>query len=294
MKKRDTVLLTGSSGFIGQRYLSYNRKSYTIQTVSLQQTSIEAIDFANIKVIIHLAGIAHRMDQPSGQIYYDVNVEQTRQLAIKAQKGGVPHFIFASSVKVYGDELNNTQLDETSPTAPEDDYGKSKLQAEQILRGLENEHFKVAIVRPPLVYGAGVKGNMLKIMALATKPYPLPLKGINNQRSMVFIDNLVALFNTITENQASGVFIAGDKKPLSTSQLFETISTTMGKKPHWFKVPHWGISLLKSIKPALVSRLFGSFVIDNTQTNKTLNFIPPHTAEEGIAQMVNWYKTSPK
>jgi nucleoside-diphosphate-sugar epimerase len=294
MKKRDTVLLTGSSGFIGQRYLSYNEKNYMIQTVSLQQTFIEAIDFANIKVIIHLAGIAHRMEQPSGQIYYDVNVEQTHRLAKKAKEEGVPHFVFASSVKVYGDEQNNTHLNEKSTTVPNDDYGKSKLQAEQILRGLENDAFKVAIVRPPLVYGASVKGNMLKIMSLATKPYPLPLKGINNQRSMVFVDNLVALFNAITENQASGVFIAGDRKPLSTSQLFETISNAMGKKPLWFKVPQWGIYLLKSIKPALVSRLFGSFVVDNTQTNKVLNFLPPYTAEEGITQMVNWYKTSPK
>lgn len=284
-----TVLITGASGFVGKRYLTFNQDKYTLKTVSLQKVKPEAVDFAGVDTIVHLAGKAHQMQQIDADIYFEVNHRLTQRFAAAAQKAGVSHFIFISTVKVYGDEPKSGYLDLSSPTIPNDPYGKSKLKAEQALLQMESKDFIISIIRPPLVYGPEVKGNLIRLLKLTQKNIPLPFKGIENERSMVYLDNLIALINRVTNIKASGIFIPGDKVPFSTSDLIEMMYKGMNRNPKWFKLPNIGITLLEKIKPELVKRLFGSFVIDTTETNRKLDFIPPFDAQKGITEMTDWF-----
>jgi len=285
------ILLTGASGFIGKNYLSASHYQTKTETVSLQRTEIANIDFDHIQSIVHLAGIAHRMDQPEGQIYYDVNTNLTTTIAQRAKFAGVKQFIFVSTIKVFGDKEGfDIHYDTSSPCEPDDDYGKSKWQAEQQLQELQDDTFSVAIIRPSLVYGAGVKGNLEKLMNLAQKGYKLPFGSIQNERSMVYVGNLIALIDTIIEKQASGVFIAGDAQALSTSQLIQNIQIAFGQNNHLFSLPMPLRKIIKSFKPELYKRLFCSLVVDNTTTNKQLDFQPPYKSEEGIREMVEAFK----
>ena len=286
------ILLTGSSGFVGKRFVEYNQQNYTIHSVSLRTTKVAEIDWKNYDAIVHLAGKAHQMEKIDDQIYFDVNYDLTKQLADRAKKEKVPHFVFVSTIKVWGDDYKNAHLEIKTPCKPDDAYGKSKLQAENYLQEIQSPDFKIAIVRPPLVYGPGVKGNMIRFMKLANNPMPLPFGGIENKRTMVFLDNLVELINTIVDQQAAGVFLAGDKTPLSTSSLIESIQLNLKEKTGLFKLPGFVVSMMNVVKPELVKRLFYSLTIDTKETNELLNFSPPFTSEYGIQKMVNWYKKS--
>ena len=281
--------MTGAGGFVGRRFLEYNTDRYELVPLSLRARRIADIDLSGFDCILHLAGKAHQMQPVADEVYYEVNYGLTKELAEKAKAQGVPHFIYISSTKVYGDQVTGT-LNEKSPCNPTDPYGKSKYQSEELLRYMSTELFKVAVVRPPLVYGAGVKGNMLRLLDLSAKNYPLPFGNSRNFRSMVFIDNLVELINRIIDMQAAGTFIAGDSKPIATDQLISMLRKNMGTKENLVTIPGIFRSLLKIVRPEMHGRLFGSFVVDNSITNNKLNFIPPYSSEEGISEMVKWYK----
>ena len=229
------------------------------------------------------------MQKIDDQIYFDVNYHLTKRLAEAAQNAGVKHFVFISTVKVYGDEPDSGYLNLESPTIPNDPYGSSKLKAEQALIEMETDKFITSIVRPPLVYGPGVKGNLIRLLNLTQKKLPLPFKGIDNKRSMVYLDNLIALINKVIDTEARGIFIAGDRQPLSTSNLVEMMYKGMNRQPFWFKMPRLGLNTLRILKPELVKRLFGSYIIETNKTNERLAFVPPVTSEDGIREMVNWY-----
>jgi nucleoside-diphosphate-sugar epimerase len=287
--KKLRLAITGSNGFVGRRFLTYNSDRYQFVPVSLRDRKPREIDLSGIDVLLHLAGKAHDMQPVPDQVYYEVNYSLTKELAEKAKADGVPHFIYISSTKVYGDEIKE-KLNEKSLCNPADAYGKSKYQAEELLRYMSTAVFKVAVIRPPLVYGPGVKGNMMRLLDLANKNYPLPFGNSRNARSMVYIDNLIELINRIIEKQAMGTFVAGDSEPVSTDRLISLMRTKMGKKEDLVSVPSLFRGLLKMVRPALHTRLFGSFVVDNSVTNKTLSFTPPFTTEYGIGEMVKWYK----
>ncbi len=164
MKK---VVLTGAGGFVGRHFLAINAQRYEIVPVSLRNTEWQQQSFSGFHAVVHLAGKAHEMTKINDQVYFDINTTLTRQLFQKAEAEGVPHFIYISSTKVYGDEVTGV-LNEESPCQPTDAYGKSKLEAEQFLLQ-QNHKCRVAVVRPPLVYGAGVKGNMVNLLRLCEK-----------------------------------------------------------------------------------------------------------------------------
>jgi nucleoside-diphosphate-sugar epimerase len=284
------VLVTGASGFVGKHLLHYNNNGrYNLRTVSLKSTNVESCLIENIDVIIHLAGKAHEMNKIDDKVYFDTNYLLTAQLADKAKKAGVKHFIYISSTKVYNDEQGMV-LDETSACEPSDAYGKSKLKAEQYLQTVADKNFRVAIIRPPVIYGAGVKGNILKLLKLCDSNKPLPFLRVNNQRSMVFINNLLELMFTIIDQRAEGIFIAGDAQPLSTSKLISLIRTNLNRQQRLFYLPEVFRIIIKNANSALYNRLFGSFVINNHSSNTKLNFSPPYQPEEGFASTVKWYK----
>jgi len=282
------IIVTGASGFIGQRFMQYNHGKYELLPVSLQKKDASTLDLQNANVVLHLAGKAHQMKKIDDKIYFDINFELTRKLADRAKQQGVFLFIYMSSVKVYGEESTKV-LDEYSPCNPIDPYGRSKLEAENYLRTIQDSKFKVAIIRPPMVYGPGVKGNMVRLLHLAEKNYPLPLGGIDNKRSMVFIDNLVELINCVIARNAKGTFIAGDPKPISTEDLVKMMRQLMGRPAKLMILPLFGRKILQRLRPALYQRLFGSFVVSNLNTNEVLAFIPPYTTEYGVKSMVDWW-----
>lgn len=280
----EKLLLTGSSGFVGSRWLKRSQLRTVARPVFLRRQSVESIDWTDVGTVVHLAGIAHRMGQPSGPIYYEVNRDLSYALALAAKNNGVRQFVFVSTVKVFGDKVEF--IDETTVPEPADDYGRSKREAEQRLSELSDDRFGVSTVRPPLIYGPDVKGNLLRIMKLLNSGCPVPFKGIHNRRSMVHVDNLIALLDTIIQQKAIGTFHAGDDRPLSTSELVELIYGALGRSPRWFKLPSPFVGLLRRAVPSAAERLFGSYVLDTRQTNSKLDFDPPLETVDGIRKMV--------
>ena len=288
MKKK--VAITGASGFVGQRLLTYSRDMFQMVSLPLRETKPALMNLSGTDTVVHLAGKAHDMGQVDDNIYFTVNYELTKELADRAKQQGVRHFVYISSTKVYGDHIQQV-LNEQSVCTPTDAYGASKLKAEQYLQSVSSPSFKVAVVRPPLVYGPGVKGNMIRLLHLAGKNYTLPFGKSGNARSMVFIDNLVALINTVIIQEAEGIFVAGDSEPVATDKLILLIRKYLGNPKGLISVPGFFRNIIKQLKPGLYIRLFGSFVVDNRMTNLQLNFTPPFTTEYGVEQMVKWFKS---
>lgn len=283
-----TVLITGASGFVGQRFCVNNKDRYSIKAVSLQSVQVGDIDFSGVDVMLHLAGIAHRMEKTDDSLYFEVNYELTKKLAEAAKKAGVGHFLFVSTIKVYGDDYD--LLTPETACRPNDAYGKSKLMAEEALKDLESDDFRISIVRPPLIYGQGVKGNMQKLMALVEKRKYIPLGNINNKRSMLGLDNLVALLDRVIEIRKSGTFLIQDSEQVSTSRLISEIAKGKNIQIKLISIPGVVRFTIKKIAPEIYKRLFGSLVVDDSATRNILNFEPPYSFEAGIRLMSknNW------
>jgi nucleoside-diphosphate-sugar epimerase len=282
------IAVTGTSGFVGSRLIGLDTMGHELVPLDLRRSIPKETDLRGIDAIIHLAGLAHQMKPVPAERYDEVNFRLTRELADRALMDGVRHFIYVSSTKVYGEESEG-HFDEHSTCKPVDPYGASKRKAEEYLMAKDTDEFRVAIVRPPLVYGPGVKGNMIRLMQMADRKIPLPLGGIQNARSMVFVDNLIALFYTILEKGAKGIFIAGDQGPVSTTNLVCIIRAALNNRFSLVPIPDFVRGWIRRLKPALYIRLFGSFVVDNKGTNLRLGFQPPYSTEQGVGVMADWY-----
>lgn len=278
------LLVTGASGFVGSRFCSQYKDKYSICTISLQKSVVADIDFEKVDTVLHLAGIAHRMEKTPDELYHKINHKLSYELALKAKEAGVKHFIYMSTIKVYGDHMELVAPD--VPCEPDDAYGESKLLGENAIQSLSSDKFIVSIIRPPLIYGPGVKGNMKKLIELTGKRKVLPFGRIDNQRSLVGIDNLLALIELILKNRPSGVFLVQDAQPLSTSQLIELIGEAQGRSLKLISIPGIVRSLLKVLKPGIHKRLFGSLLVDDSQTRSELGFTPPISTDEGIKAMI--------
>lgn len=303
------VLLTGATGFVGSCVFSQlqqhpnfqvaglcrrqpqDRNSSKLHAVGdLDQAGISAL-LQGVDVLIHAAARAHIMkDEVADPLaeYRRVNVEGTLNLARQAAAAGVKRFIFISSIKVNGEATVKARaFSANDETAPEDAYGISKLEAEQRLLHLAAETgMEVVIIRPPLVYGPGVKGNFASMIKLVEKGLPLPLGAIHNKRSLVGIDNLVDLIIRCIGHPAAAnqVFLAGDGQDLSTTELLRGVGEAMGKPARLIPVPagmlQFGATLLG--KKAMAQRLLGSLQVDISKTCELLDWKPPYTVEEGL------------
>ncbi|MFW3426688.1 NAD-dependent epimerase/dehydratase family protein [Aliarcobacter butzleri] len=278
------LLITGSNGFIGNYFINKYKNKYDIKTFSFLKDDINRLDCNSIDIVFHLSAIVHQMGGASISEYEKINVTQTIELAKKAKESGVKHFVFMSTVKVYGEETNSIYTENTVCN-PEDDYGKSKLKAEHELQKLEDENFKISIIRTPIVYGYGVKANIKNLISLVNKVPVLPFGKIKNKRSMVYIGNLCHLVDEIITQEKKGIFLASDDKPFSTSKLIELIAKNLDKKIYLIKIPFFE-SLLKILKPSFHKRLYGSLEIDNTITKEKLNLKNPYSVEDGIKLMI--------
>lgn len=287
MKK---LFITGSNGFVGNYFINKYKSIYNIKTFSFLKDNINTLDCSGLDVVFHLSALVHQMGGASAEEYEKVNVTQTLVLANKAKESGVKHFIFMSTVKVYGEETNIKYTEET-PCTPEDEYGKSKLKAERLLLELEDDGFKVSIIRTPIIYGYGVKANIKNLISLVNKVSILPFGDIQNKRSMVYIGNICHLVNRVIESpiklgMTGNIFLCADDIPLSTTELCELIAKNLNKKVTLVKIPFFE-TLLKLLKPSFHKRLYESLEVDNTITKQKLNLINLYSVEEGISLMLN-------
>ena len=282
------LLLTGGRGFIGSYFQKAYSEKYEIERFSFRKDNLQELSLKNIEVVVHLAALVHQMGGASKEEYYRINYSNTLSLAKKVKSSGVKQFIFMSSVKVYGEESEEA-YSEKSPCHPQDDYGKSKLAAEEALLALEDESFRVAIIRTPIVYGAGVKANILSLVNLIQKVPVLPLGNIKNRRSMVYIGNLCAIIHQIIATKNSGIFLAADDEALSTSQFVELIAKALEKKIALISLPLFAKAVRK-IRPAFYKRLYLSLEVDNSLTKERLVFSNPYTTKEGIVAMIKGIK----
>ena len=303
------VLVTGASGFLGSHLCSVlQRDQHITLTACVRKGSsanvgcaveISSIDSATDwkralegrDVVIHTAARAHIMkDEVADPLaeYRKVNVDGTLNLARQAFSAGVKRFIFISSIKVDGEQTPLGQPFTADDTpSPEDAYGISKYEAEQGLQELAKETgMEVVIIRPPLVYGPGVKGNFASMIKLVAKGLPLPLGAVKNQRSLVALDNLVDLIITCIHHPAAAnqVFLAGDGRDLSTTELLQGVAKAMSVPSRLLPVPTPILTFFATLlgKKAVADRLFGSLQVDISKTRDLLGWTPPISVEEGL------------
>lgn len=313
------ILLTGATGFVGARVLTQLiKKNYpSIRTYgrhlphyfSKEGTSdITHVigefrsdadytgSLCGIDVIIHCAAQAHVMKKLENiccDIYRDINVDGTLNLASQAIAAGVKRFVFISSVKVNGESTDTVQpFNHMSCPAPEDDYGRSKQAAEIELRKLVlNTGMDLVIIRPPLVYGPGVKGNFLTLMKIVNRNIPIPLGSITNKRSLVALDNLVDLIITCIDHPKASnqTFLVSDDQDVSTTELLKKMASAFGKKSRLIAVPMGLIQLVAILlgKRAVARRLCSSLVVDISHTKETLSWKPPVTMEQQLAKIAS-------
>ncbi|WP_080940960.1 UDP-glucose 4-epimerase family protein [Stutzerimonas stutzeri] len=314
------VLVTGANGFVGRALVLRLAELEGYQPIaavrSLPTTElilskgacigkavryVELGDVANgafdhcifngVDTLVHCAARVHVMNEPAMDplaSFRAVNVGGTLALAKQAASEGVKRFIFISTIKVNGEATvlgEPFQADDLP--APEDAYGLSKLEAEQGLKLLAAETgMAVVIIRPPLVYGRGVRGNFGSMIKLVEKEIPLPFGAIHNKRSLVGIDNLVDLIVRCIDHPAAAnqVFLAGDGQDLSSPELVRSLAMAMGKRTRLISLPtgvlKFGATLLG--KRALADRLLGSLQVDITKTRELLEWQPRHSVEEGL------------
>lgn len=260
MKK---ILITGAGSYIGTRvekWILEKKDDMQISTVDTMRPEFLQQSFVGYDTVFHVAGIAHVSADPSmEELYYKINRDLAVETARKARKDGVSQFIFMSSIIVYGQAGEDGVIDKTTKEEPENFYGKSKLEAEKGLLQLETEKFKVVIIRPPMIYGPGSKGNYPRLANLAAKIPFFPL--VKNQRSMLFIDNLCELIYLIIKENRRGTFYPQNKKYVNTSQLVREIAACHDKKLHLLKGFNGIICLLRK-KNRTLQKMFGNLIYD--------------------------------
>ena len=260
MKK---VLITGANSYIGtsfEKYVKENNVDFEMDTLDLLDPTWEEFDFSGYDTIFHVAGIAHfSKDESKKELYYKVNTELTDRVAKIAKQAGVSQFIFMSSIIVYGDSKSGERVitKQTKPT-PSDFYGDSKWQAEQKLNKLSDNTFKVVVIRPPMIYGKGSKGNYPKLSRLAQSISIFPK--ISNSRSMLHIDNLCEFIKQAIERRIKGTYFPQNAEYVTTSDLVAKIAQVHNKKIYLTKLFNPIIRLFFGFDT--VKKVFGNLVYE--------------------------------
>lgn len=264
----------------------------------LEPSSDWSVALEEISTVVHCAARVHVMTDTAADPLTEfrrVNVQGTLNLARQAAAFGVQRFVFISSIKVNGEA---TKLDQPftadDEPAPLDPYGISKMEAEQGLRKIAAEtDMEVVIIRPPLVYGPGVKANFQAMMRWLARGIPLPLGAIHNRRSLVALDNLVDLIVTCVDHPAAAnqTFLVSDGEDLSTTQLLQRMGEALGKPARLIPVPSVLLKLGAALvgKPAVAQRLCGSLQVDISKTRQLLGWTPPLSVDEGLKRAAEGY-----
>ena len=264
MKK---ILITGANSYIGmsfEKYMAQWPEKYQVDTVDMIDGTWRQKDFSGYDCVYHVAGIAHsdsgKISPERAKLYYAVNTDLTVETAKKAKAEGVKQFIFMSSAIVYGESApigKSKVITRDTPVSPANSYGDSKVQAEKGILPLNDDSFKVVILRPPMIYGPGSKGNYPVLSKLAQKLPVFPK--VDNQRSMLFIDNLMEFVRLMVENEEQGIFWPQNAEYSNTTELVQLIAKTHGKKIVIIPGFTWALKLMSRCT-GLVNKAFGSLV----------------------------------
>ena len=308
----DKILVTGASGFVGSALCgrlellgvpfagAMRNRSALLSRVQAGEMTAQtdwSVALQGCNVVVHLAARVHVMDDKSSDplaAFRAVNVDATLNLARQAVRSGIQRFVYVSSIKVNGEQTHTKPFTSVDAPAPLDPYGISKLEAEQALLELAQETgLQLVIVRPPLVYGPGVRANFLRLMQLLKRGIPLPLGAVHNRRSMVALDNLVDLLIACCRHpRAAGqVFLVSDDCDLSMTDLLRMLSGAMGKSALLFAFPAGLLFASAGLlgKSAAASRLLGSLQVDIEHTKSTLGWVPPVSVEDAIQKTVDHF-----
>lgn len=261
------ILITGANSYIGtsfEQWVKRHPDKYMVDTVDMTDISWKEEDFSSYDVVFHVVGIAHVSSDPKlKDLYYRVNRDLTIETAKKAKAEGVKQFIFMSSIIVYGDSSKGKRvIDRNTIPSPSNFYGDSKLQAEIGLKALEDENFKIVILRPPMIYGKGSKGNYPKL-SKAAQILPI-FPDIDNERSMLHIDNLCEFIRLMIDNEERGLFFPQNEEYVKTSEMVRMIAEAHGRKIRLTKVFNPIIKMMYGIN--VVNKVFGNLVYENSMS----------------------------
>ncbi len=309
------ILVTGASGFVGRAMCAalglqghFVRAAVRTPPDRARSPEIAVVDIGpdtdwtaavtGSETVVHLAAHVHVTGRQAGDVagdFHRVNVEGSENLARQAARSGVRRFVFLSSVKVNGEASAERPLVESDPVMPVDAYGASKAEAEGRLRIISAETgIEVVVVRPPLVYGPGVKANFLTLLRTVDAGMPLPFLSIDNRRSLVYVGNLIDALSTCLTHPAAAnrTFFVSDDHDVSTPQLIREIATAFGKKPSLFPFPPAllrGAGLLTG-RAEQIARLTGSLRVDIASIKTALDWRPLFSLQQGLAETVSWYR----
>ena len=313
------VLVTGATGFVGAAVVPWLSQSGFEVVAAVRRTPEPSFGddvrvsfvgdvgpntnweapLAGIDAIVHLAARAHVMDEKekgATSAYHRTNTEATHQLATQAAVCGVKRLVFVSTIKVNGDRTTHSPFSETDEPSPTAAYAISKAEAERALRGVaERTGLEVVILRAPLVYGEGVKGNFRSLLRLCTTGVPLPLGGASNRRSMVYVGNLADAIRSCLshERAANELFLVRDGDDVSIANLVRRLRAGLEVPQRMFSFP---LSMLRLGARAAgqadkLARLIDALVVDDTKLRTMLGWSPPFTIEAGLRRTVEWHRS---
>lgn len=259
ISKMKKIIITGANSYIGTRFEKWLKQwleDYSVDTVDMMDGTWKEKDFSDYDAVFHVAGIAHiKETKENKELYYKINRDLVYEVAKKAKDEGVKQFIFLSSMSVYGMETGVISKD-TIPT-PKSNYGKSKLQAEELISPLQDSTFNIAVLRPPMIYGKGCKGNYVRLEEFALKSPVFP--NIENKRSMIYINNLCEFVKLLVDDCSSGLFLPQNEEYVCTSEMVKYIAEAHGKKIHMTKLFN---PLIIVLKVSTINKVFGDLVYE--------------------------------
>ncbi len=309
----ERVLVTGANGFVGQvlcqllvdkgisvkavvRSSESHAGSISIGEINGDTNWQDAL--IGIDCVVHLAARVHVMNESAANplnAFRHVNTAGSEKLARDAAKAGVKRLIYLSTIKVNGEQTYGVPFNEKVEHTPVDPYALSKWEAENSLRRISIESgMEIVIIRAPLVYGPGVKGNFLTLLKLVSKGLPLPFASVKNKRSLVALSNLVDLIRECIVNpRAAGeIFLVSDGEDLSTAELIKVIALKMGKPSRLIPIPLPLLNVGATIigKRSVARRLLGSLQVDSSSAHRVLGWVPPYSVEHEIDRVVDWHR----
>ncbi|MFE3976622.1 MULTISPECIES: NAD-dependent epimerase/dehydratase family protein [unclassified Peribacillus] len=266
--RKKKILITGKGSYIGSNLIKWLNQwpdNYDVEELAVKTEEWKQINFEQYDAVLHMAGIAHVSADPKlEQLYLKVNRDLAIEVAKKAKKENVKQFIFMSSMIIYGEDAkigeNKIITKDTKPN-PLDFYGRSKLEADLTIQELMDENFKTVIVRTPMVYGPNCKGNFPKLIKLAQISPIFPK--INNERSMIFIENLCEFLKLILDGEKEGIFFPQNKEYGVTKDIIDVMTRSFGKKVYFISLFNPVLKLL-SKKVNLINKVLGNKIYDKS------------------------------
>ncbi len=265
------ILITGANSYIGtsfEKYLKQFGDKYFVDTIDMIDGSWKEKSFSGYDVLYHVAGIAHsdsgKISKEKAELYYHVNRDLTISVAKKSKADGVKQFIFMSSAIVYGNSApigKKKIITKETMVSPENSYGDSKVQAENGIKSLQSDNFNVVILRPPMIYGKGSKGNYPTLAKLALKLKLFPY--VKNERSMLYIENLCEFVRLMIDNEEHGIFFPQNTEYTNTSEMVKMIANAHGRKIYLVKGFTWTLKFL-GLFTKLVNKAFGNMIYESS------------------------------